>query len=117
MLPSIGQMDVLVTVQARSVSKPGFPVETFVDLPPQSWMSKAADTATERSAERFAAGQLSARAYTEWHMPYRADMDPDLVDVPVQRRLVYRGRVHDILSAELMERRQIRLLTLAKVSR
>jgi hypothetical protein len=39
-------------------------------------------------------------------MYYRADMDPDLVDVPKARRLVFGGRVHDIAAAQHLGRRE-----------
>lgn len=66
--------------------------------------------------ERFRSDQETAYADTRWIMPYRPDMDPELIDVPATRRLVYAGRVYDIRDASPMGlKRQIELTTLAKV--
>jgi hypothetical protein len=44
-------------------------------------------------------------------------MDPDLLDVPKRRRLVYKGRTYDIVAAGQIGRNEgVELLTLAKVS-
>ena len=60
--------------------------------------------------------QLSAAADTKWTMPYRADLDPDLVDVAKTRRLVYKERVYGITGAKLIERKAgVVMETLAKV--
>lgn len=106
----------LVTIQEKSDSEPdsGYPVETFSDLGPDVWMSREIQSTFD--TERFAAGQLSAQAREEWYMPYRADMDPNLVDVPSARRLVCQGRDHDIVAARIEGRREaIVLTTIAKV--
>jgi hypothetical protein len=66
-----------------------------------------------RADERFAANQPGAFLETTWQMPYRSDMDPDLVDVPTARRLVYLQRVYDIKAASSVGREGIELLTLA----
>jgi head-tail adaptor len=71
--------------------------------------------------ERFIADQESALADTRWEMGYRADMDPDLVDVVKLRRLVVRGRVYDIEAASVMSvggsvLAGIELMTRAKVA-
>jgi hypothetical protein len=49
--------------------------------------------------ERLNADQLTSREHTRWVSAYRADCDPELVDVPKQRRLVYSGRTYDIVHA------------------
>jgi hypothetical protein len=66
-----------------------------------------------KASERFVAGQLSGEATTQWEMGYRADMDPELVDVTKKRRLVYQGRIYDITSASQIGRREgMELLTI-----
>lgn len=55
-----------------------------------------------RDRERFVAEQESARFDERWEIGYRADMDPDLVDVPALRRLVFRGRTIDITAASVI---------------
>lgn len=75
------------------------------------WMSKE-DVSLD---ERFTANQESAYADSRWEMPYRADMDPDLVDVAKVRRLVYLGRTFDVVAGSVIGRREgIELFTLAK---
>src|SRR5688572_13572459 len=109
---SSGQRDRLVTIQqiTQSAGSSGFPVETWTDLE-TVWMSKR-----ERvSQEEFQAHQLSAPVETRWEAPYAADWDPDLVDVPKVRRLVYQGRTYDIRHAEHVERELgVAFLTLAR---
>lgn len=80
-----------------SVGTSGAPVETWVALTGE-WMSKD-DT---RGLERLQAMQVAAKFDTYWTMPYRADMDPELVDVPKKRRLLYQGRYYDITSATVI---------------
>jgi SPP1 family predicted phage head-tail adaptor len=75
-----------------------------------AWMSRE----TERSGEKFIADQLSGSIVTRWRMRYHHAMDPDLVDVPKKRRLLYQGRAYDITAAETMDRKMgIILYTLA----
>jgi head-tail adaptor len=109
-----GQRDKEVRIEQRvdSVAGTRYPVETWTTLVPLEWMSR-----TEvRANERFAASQLTASTETQWEMNYRADMDPDLLDVPGTRRLVYLGRTYNITAASVIEpKRGIELLTLAKV--
>ena len=76
------------------------------------WMSRSDLSADER----FRGDQETAYADSKWVMPYRADMDPEAVDVPAVRRLVYEGRTYDIRAAEPSGwKRDIELTTLAKV--
>ena len=108
-----GERDRAVTVQqlTDSVGSSGFPVETWATLYETAWMRKV--DVSQR--ERFMAAQLSSPIDTQWEMGYVADMDPDLVDVAKSRRLVYQGRVFDIVSAQQIGRCDgIELLTLAK---
>lgn len=58
-----------------------------------------------RGMERVQAGFTQSSYDARWLMHYRADMDPDLVDVPKDRRLVFRGRVQEIVTAQHLGRR------------
>lgn len=103
-LHSSGERDRLITIQEPTEGRAtsGFPTEDpWVDLDEvmASYMPLG-------GRERFAANQTSAPFDTQWQIAYRADMDPDLVDVPKVRRLVYAGRVHDIVSAAVVGRRR-----------
>lgn len=111
-----GERDRAVTIEQMTSSSgtTGYPVETWTTLVTPVWMRKL----ETRGNERFSAGgaQVTAAADTQWEMGYRADMDPELVDVPKLRRLVYQGRVYNIEAASMIGRREgVELLTLAKV--
>lgn len=106
-----GQRDRLVTIQQLTdgVAGSGMPIETWTPLG-DSYMSRL-DTLAD---ERFRAGQEGAWTETTWHLPYRADMDPELVNVPKTRRLLYSGVIHNIRAASVFDgRRGIELVTLA----
>lgn len=108
-----GERDRLVTLQAVTQGKgaSGAPVETVATL-----ASVYASKADLSARERYLADQESAAADTRWEIDYRSDMDPELVDVPKSRRLVYQGRSHDIVTASQIGRREgVELVTLAKV--
>lgn len=76
------------------------------------WMARADLSA----GERFRDDQESAWADTRWVLPYRADMDPERVDVVAYRRLVYEGRTYEIRTAEPSGwKRELELTTLARV--
>lgn len=108
-----GERDRAVTIQqlTESAGSSGFPVETWATLVTPVWMRKL----DVGSQERFAAAQLSAPYETQWEMGYRTDMDPELVNVPKTRRLLYGGRTYDITGASQIGRREgIELLTVAK---
>lgn len=108
-----GERDRAVTIQqqAESAGASGFPVDTWSTLATPYWCSKQ----DVSGKERFTADQLSAPYTTRWEGGYRADMDPELVDVPKTRRLVYQGRAHDIVAASMIGRKEgIELLTLAR---
>jgi SPP1 family predicted phage head-tail adaptor len=108
-----GERDRAVLVQQRgedAADSAGEPVETWTTLASNVFMRRI-DT---DGRERFQASQVSAPYDTRWEMPYRADMDPDLVDVPKLRRLSYKGRYYDIVHAALINRQDgIELSTLA----
>ena len=111
---SAGQRDKWVTIQTKadSVSADGFPADaTWSDLI-TIFMSRH----DVRADERAAAGMDSAYTETVWDSAYDARLDPEVVDVPSTKRLVYRGRVYNIRSASLLERRAgIEYVTLAQV--
>lgn len=93
-----GARDRRVTIQQRSVTDTatdsGLPAEPWATLA-TAWMRRK----QLRQSERFANGQTSAPVDTEWEMDYRADMDPELVDVVKVRRLVFSGYAYDITEA------------------
>lgn len=104
-----GARDRQVTIQELAESKgaSNFSVETWTDLT-EVWAAKM----ETRGLERFVADQVSAPFDSKWQIPYLASMDPDLVNVPKTRRLVVKGRVHDIVAAAEVGRRQaIELMT------
>lgn len=111
-----GRRDKLVTIQGRpsadDVDAGGLPAADFTDRQPAVWMSKQ----DPRGTESFTENQVMARVDTEWHMPYRPDMDPELLDVPKLRRLVYQGRVYDIAHASLEQRSDGRGIVLFTVT-
>jgi head-tail adaptor len=111
-----GQRDRYVTIEYLASSEPGatrFPVETWETLGTE-WMRRS----EARANEREAANQEVASTETVWEMAYRADMDPDLVNVPVGRRLQFQGRTYDITAASTIgASRGIELLTIARTDR
>lgn len=107
---SAGALDREVTIQQRAVATSGYPTETWTTLEAGVWMSRQ----DMRGRESFGAAQLSASFDTRWELHWRDDMDPDVVDVPATRRLLYRGRAYDITAAvELGRREGLALFTLA----
>lgn len=108
---SSGERNKLITIQqlTESAGASGFPVET--------WSTLATAIASRRplgGRERVTADQVSAPFDTQWQIPYRPDMDPDLLNVTKVRRLVIEGRVHDIVSASPVgQKRGIELMTVS----
>jgi head-tail adaptor len=112
-----GARDRLVTIQALTdtVDAEGVPVEGWADLTPPEWMWKQDAVARERAAERFDAMQWAAHSYTEWECGFRADLDPEVIDLPKRRRLVFRDRIYNILQAAVLPHEDghgIKLITL-----
>jgi len=102
-----------VTIQVLTETKgsSGYPVENWTTATPIVVQASKDD---ETGEERFAANQTTAPFDTTWQIPYLASMDPELVNVPKTRRVLYQGRVHDIVSANLLGlHRGIELRTLA----
>jgi len=114
MFVDAGARDRRVTVQTRpaadAADASGAPTEIgeWTDL-----VTVWAQRVDIGGRERFTAQQMSAPYDERWRIGYRADLDPELVDVRKLRRLVYRSQVRDIVGAELLGRRDgIELLTL-----
>lgn len=110
---SAGCRDRQVTIQQRPVADAtatsGFPKDDWTTLA-TAFMEKI----DVSGSEAFRAQQLAAKYDTRWKMPYRADMDPDLLDVPKLRRLLFQGRTFDIVAAtQIGRKRGIELTTLA----
>jgi hypothetical protein len=111
-----GERNVIVTLQSRSATDAadasGAPVEAEWATLVESMPAGKYDIG---GTEQFAAAQLSARYNTRFEINYRPDMDPDLLDVPKLRRVLYRSRVHDIVAASLIGRRDgVELMTLSR---
>lgn len=107
-----GERDRVVTIQQLSEANAdsGFPNENWSTLVAHAWMRKLDNS----GSERFKADQVMATYETQWEMGYRSDMDPELVDVAKKRRLVYQSRVHLIVEASVIGKREgIELLTIA----
>jgi head-tail adaptor len=96
-----GERDRLVVIQQLTETKgeSHFPVEEWSTLA-TVFMSKV----PVGGRERFVADQMSAPYDTRWEGPYRADLDPELLDATKKRRIVHQGRVHDIVSMEMIGR-------------
>ncbi len=95
-----GELTRLVTFQQLTEPNEddGFPAETWTDL--VDVMARKMDL---RGTERLQAGQLSSPFDTQWQTWYRADLDPDLIDVPKLRRIKFAGRIYDIVRAMPIE--------------
>jgi len=92
-----GARDRWVTIQARPAGDShdsGFPTDEWTDLAVVAMAREDLE-----AVEGVRGAQTIAIATTRWELPYRADCDPELVDVPQSRRLLFHGRVYDILSA------------------
>lgn len=111
-----GLLDKAVTIEQRpaddTVDASGVPIDgPWTTLQSPVWMNRQ----DVKMSERFTAQQESAAVDTRWEMHYRGDMDPELVDVPKLRRLVYQGRVYNIRGASVIGARQgVELETLAR---
>lgn len=107
-----GNRDRAVTLQqgTEGGGTSGFPRESWTLLATPVWMSKR----DVRGDERWKTAQIAAKFDSVWQMGYRADMDPELVDVPKLRRLVYQGRAYQIVSATMIGVREgVELTTIA----
>lgn len=106
-----GERDRAVTLQqvADGTGTSRFPTEAATTL--ATVFAKRVDI---KGRKRFEADQVTAPYDTHWEIAYRTDMDPDEIDVPKARRLVYKGRVYDIVHAEMIGRYEgVELLTMS----
>lgn len=107
-----GERDRAVTIEQLNegiATTSRMPTEGWTTLVTPVWMRRL----DLRQNERFNGEQQSAPAETQWEMGYRADMDPELVDVVKRRRLRYQGQIYEITSGSHIGRREgIELLTL-----
>ena len=108
-----GQRDRWVVIQSRpeteEVDAAGFPSPTWTEL-----CGMWAERRQPSAAEVFKSNQKSASAIVIFEVNYRADLDPELVDVPKLRRVLYQTRIHDVIAADVVGRRDgIRLTTLS----
>ena len=111
-----GARDKILTIQERPAALSKDPSGTPIDGP---WTTHLGCVFAERmdldGRERFTAQQLTSPYDTRWRIPYVASMDPELLNVPKLRRILYHGRVLDIVHAKALGRQEgIELLTLAK---
>ena len=108
--PGVRDRKVTIEQATTATGTGGFPVETWTTLV-SMYASRAELAARERMT---GADRHEARYTTRWEINYRADMDPESVDVAAVRRVVHEGRVHDIVSASVIGRRMgIELMTKA----
>ena len=110
-----GQRDRRVTIQHRTATDQADESGTPNDVGTWSTLVNAwAEKTPLGGRERFDAEQRSAPYDTRWRMGYRADMDPELVNVAKERRLVYKARIYEIVDAQLIGRREgVDVMTLA----
>ncbi len=96
-----GELDREITLQQLTPSDgaDGFPVDTWSTLD-TVWAAKDDISAKQR----FSGAQLAAPFDCTFRIYYRADMDPELLDVPTVRRVVYLGRRFRITYAQQLER-------------
>lgn len=110
-----GHRDQVIAIQQLSES-----IDPDSGEPLETWSTLAASVPAARSMvrgmERFTASQESAQAHVRFEIAYRADMDPDQVDVAKSRRIVFFDRNHDIVEASQIGAREgVELIVLAKV--
>lgn len=115
----VHQVTIQQLTETDAVDSSGAPAETPWTTLCVAPMGRLLSMRTERGAETVKANELSAVVATRWTMRYLPTMDPDLVDVQKLRRLLYQGRVYDIVAIEPMDRRVgfvIRTIASSKVA-
>lgn len=114
---TIGERRWPVHIDARTadaVDASGAPIEGWAPLTDPAVPQMMAKIPLGGS-ERFAGEQVTAPYDTRWRFGYRPDMDPDLVNVAADRRLIYLNRTHDIITGQVIGyRAEIELLTQAR---
>jgi hypothetical protein len=111
------ERDRAITIEQMTATtgSTGFPVDVWSDLTTaqRPYFAKKQDS---EGMEKFEDGHLSAPLRTTWVGSYRADMDPELVDVPKLRRFRYKSRRYDIVSATMIGLKQtIRYITISRL--
>lgn len=114
-IPKAGQRDRRITIQQRTTTDQADESGTPNDVGTWTTLSTAyAEKIPIGGRERFDAEQRSAPYDTRWRIGYRADMDPELHDIPKVRRFVYQARIYEIVDAQLIDRRDgVDVMTLA----
>jgi len=98
-----GERTALITLQEKTLSRgvSGAPVETWSTLVANVWARRMAiDPIRADYGEKFISHQVIAQPQSTWEIGYRADMDPLLVDVASERRLVYMNRPYNIVAGD-----------------
>jgi SPP1 family predicted phage head-tail adaptor len=100
-----GARDRWVTIQGRpedSTAGSGFPIDgPWTDL---ATVAMARDDLDAIEVTR--ANQEQSKMTVRWETAYRPDCDPERLDIAKLRRLCYRDRVYDVLTASMIGRRQ-----------
>lgn len=101
-LADAGRRDRVITIeQLIETPAPGsYPLEAWEPL-----IILPAAKLELSAAERYQQGVTTGAYDTRWQINYREDCDPDLVDVTKRRRVVFGGRVLNIVGAEHLGRR------------
>ena len=100
-MPTItGRRRRLVTIEqvVQSKGPSGRPVDSWEPLG-MAWMAREDADMRPDIAEHIDANQRSARTDVTWRMLYQANMDSEVFDVARERRLVYLGRIYNIVRA------------------
>ncbi len=108
-----GEKNRQIVIQRRTTAAgtSRYPVESWTTLA-TVWAAKYDIGGREQTLG--GGGTLSARADARFEITYRADMDPDVIAVPADRRIVLNGRAWDITAANLIGQRDgIELLVVA----
>src|SRR5262245_50198183 len=106
--------EVTIQMATDDTSDSGFPVEGYTDL--ATLMAAREPVVMQGGAERFDAGQLSARSFHRWTMPYLEAIDPDVLPI-AKMRLLYRAQSYDILEAHVVNMRaDIVMTTMVKAA-
>lgn len=112
---SSGARDRFIRIEqlTESTGTSGFPVEAWTLLA-EVWAKKTEMRGNRFINQRFVQDQVTEPFDTHWELPYSASWDPELVEVQKKRRLVVRGRAHDIVWAgEIGRRDGVQVLTLS----
>jgi SPP1 family predicted phage head-tail adaptor len=106
---SAGERNKQITIQqlTQDEDSSGMPLEVWTTL-----TTAQASYMPLGGRERLAADHLTSPFDGQFQMAYRPDMDPNLLNVPKMRRIVYDGRVHDIVAASMVgQKRAVELMT------